>query len=258
MLAALVGCSGGQAAKEAPKTPLDKIQGKAQVLVEPASATDAAVNAGGPSIYILEGTHRYRLFVRAPVEVTDGKDYVAEGIYAQKAIDEIGDPDQGKNGYPLESSCEHIVRKAWNNISFDAVEPTASVVRARVKRYPARPLFLVAHIRPATSADAAARSQNDFAGEEDTAPEVSIAPEKMRGTLIEGAAVQKAPLWEPEGGTANCKVLISSKGKIAHLETGAQLCEYTDWSQFKFQPPIQNGHPVQVNTEVEVRFEPRK
>jgi hypothetical protein len=75
-------------------------------------------------VHILEGRHRYRLFLRTPVEVADGKEYVAEGIYAQKAIDEIGDSDQGKNGCPLESSCEHIVRKAWTNVSFDAGRPT--------------------------------------------------------------------------------------------------------------------------------------
>jgi len=30
------------------------------------------------------------------------------------------------------------------------------------------------------------------------------------------------------------------------------------WSEFRYQPRLQGGHPVQVNTEVEVRFEPRK
>jgi hypothetical protein len=30
------------------------------------------------------------------------------------------------------------------------------------------------------------------------------------------------------------------------------------WSQFRYQPPVQNGHPVKVSTEVEVRFDPRK
>ena len=33
---------------------------------------------------------------------------IAEGVYAQKAIDEIGDPDQAKNGYPLQSNCERM------------------------------------------------------------------------------------------------------------------------------------------------------
>lgn len=259
MLAVLVGCSSEQTAKESQKVALDKIQGKAQVLVESTSATDAAINADGPSIYLLEGTHRYRLFVRAPVEVVDGKEYVAEGIYAQKAIDEIGDPDQGRNGYPLESSCEHAVRKAWVNLSFDAIEPTASVVRDRVKRYPARPLFLLTRIRPATSTDAASgEAQKDSAVDGDNVPEVSVAADKQRAFLIEGPAVQTAPLWEPAGETVSCKVLINSKGKIARLETGAQLCEMTEWSQFRFQPPVQGGHPVQVRTEAAVRFDPRK
>jgi hypothetical protein len=259
MLAVLGGCSSERTAKESKGPGLDRIQGKAQVSVESTGATDAAMNAGGPSIYLLEGTRRYRLYVTTPVEVADGKEYVAEGIYAQKAIDEIGDPDQGKNGYPLESSCEHIVRKAWANISFDAVEPTASVVRARVKRYPARPLFLVTRIRPVTSTDTASADSNKGAAvEEDNSPEVSVAADKQRASLIEGPTTQKAPLWEPTGGTASCKVLINSKGKIAHLETGAQLCEAVDWSQFRFQPTVQGGHPVQVRTEVEVRFEPQK
>jgi len=258
-LAAYSGCSGERTAKQSQQHPLDKIQGKAQVLVESTDATNVALNAGGPSVYLLQGTHRYRLFLRTPVEIIDGKEYVAEGIHAQKAIDEIGDPDQGKNGYPLESSCEHIVRKAWTNLSFDAVEPTAAVVRARVKRYPARPLFLVAQIRPATSTDAvSAEPKNDAPAEDDSSPEVSVAAQKQRAFLIEGPTVQMAPLWEPAGGTASCKVLINSKGKIARLETGAQLCETVEWSQFRFQPPVQNGHPIQVRTEFEVRFDPRK
>src|ERR1035438_2966849 len=45
-------------------TKLDRIQGKAQVLVESGGAEDAALNAGGPSVYLWEGTHRYRLFLR--------------------------------------------------------------------------------------------------------------------------------------------------------------------------------------------------
>ena len=259
ILAALGGCSSQRAAKESPKPALDSIQGKAQVLVESNGATDAALNAGGSSVYLLQGTHRYRLFVRTPVDVVNGKEYVAEGIYAQKAIDEIGDPDQGKNGYPLQSSCEHIVRRAWVNISFDSVEPTASIVRARVKRYPARPLFLVTRIRPAASTDVVSEEPpNEDAVDAESVPEVSVAADKERASLIEGPAVQKAPLWEPEGGTASCKVLINSKGRIARLDTGAQLCETVDWSKFRFQPPTQAGKPVQVKTEVEVRFDPRQ
>ena len=75
-------------------------------------------------MYLWEGDRRYRLFLRTAVDVVHGNEYVAEGIYAQKAIDEIGDPDQGKNGYPLQSSCERVVRMAWNELPFDEVDPT--------------------------------------------------------------------------------------------------------------------------------------
>ena len=44
----------------------------------------------------------------------------------------------------------------------------------------------------------------------------------------------------------------------AMIKSGAQLCETVPWSQFRYRPTVQGGHPVQVKTEVEVRFEPRK
>jgi hypothetical protein len=262
-LAALAGCS-SQPAKESKKagTAPDRIQGKAQVMVEASGASDAALNAGGPSVYIREGDHRYRLFLRTAVEVVDRKEYVAEGVYAQKAIDDIGDPDQGKNGYPLQSSCERVVKMAWSNLlSFDAFDADTSLLCARVKRYPARPIFLVMRIRPATSADSSAASaepKKDAAAEEKDVPEVSVAADKQRAFLIEGPTVQTAPLWEPAGGTVSCKVVIGPDGKISSLETGVQLCETVPWSQFRYQPPVQGGHPVTVRTEVEVRFDPRK
>ena len=95
-LAGLGGCSREPAAKESKKagTAPDRIQGKAQVLAVSTPA-DAALNAGGPSLYLWDGVRRYRLFVRRAVQVDHGKEYIAEGVYAQKAIDEIGDPDQG-------------------------------------------------------------------------------------------------------------------------------------------------------------------
>jgi hypothetical protein len=263
-LAALGSCSGERPAKESQKagTALDRIQGKAQVLVESGGATDAALNAGGSSVYLREGERRYRLFLRTPVEIVDGKEYIAEGVYAQKAIDEIGDPDQGKNGYPLESSCRRAVTRAWpNNLSFDVIDATVSLVRARVKRYPARPLFLVARIRPVTSPESStvsAEPNKNAAVEDQNIPEVSVAADKQRAFLIEGPTVQTAPLWEPAGGTVRCKVVINPEGKISELETGAQLCETVTWSQFRYQPPVERGHPVKVETEVEVRFEPRK
>ena len=262
-LAALGGCSSEPPAKDSKKagTPLDRIQGKAQVLVESNGTTDTALNAGGPSVYLSEGMHRYRLFLKTPVEVTDGSEYIAEGVLAQKAIDEIGDPDQGKNGYPLESSCRHVVTRAWPNLSFDTIDAYVSLVRARVKRYPARPLFLVTRIQPATSGEssaASAEAKKNAAVEEKDIPEVSVAADKQRALLIEGPAVQAAPLWEPAGGTVRCKVVINPEGKIAELATGVQLCETVQWSQFRYQPPVKGGHPVTVRTEVEVRFEPRK
>jgi hypothetical protein len=256
-LAALGGCSSPSTGKDSKKagTAPDKIQGKAQVLVESGGATDAALNAGGPSVYLWEGTHRYRLFLRTPVEVVHGDEYIAEGIYAQKAIDDIGDPDQGKHGYPLQSSCESVVEKAWSGLPFDESEADATVLRTRIQRYPARPVFLVTRLRAVTPDSAA---KKDTAAEDKNIPEVPVPADKQRALLIEGPTVQPAPLWQPEGGTVRCKIIIDKEGKISDLETGAQLCESVPWSQFRYQPPVQGGHPVKVSTEVEVRFEPRK
>jgi hypothetical protein len=261
-LAALAACS-SQSADNKPKkawTPPDKIQGKAQVLLESTGATDAALNAGGSSVYIWEGPRRYRLFLRTPVEVVHGDQYVVEGVYAQKAIDDAGDPDQGKNGYPLPASCDHVVRMAWSGLSMDAIDADASLVCGRVKRYPARPLFLVSKIRPATAEETAASAdtQKDSAVTEKDIPEITVPAEKQRAALLAGPTVQPAPLWDPAGGTVRCKVDIDTKGKIYELETGAQFCEAVPWSQFRYQPQVQGGHPVKVRTEVEVRFEPRK
>lgn len=253
---ALAGCSSTPPAKKA-ETPLDKIQGKAQVqvLVQP-SAADTALNAGGPSVYLWEGLRRYRLFLRTPVEVTAGKEYIAEGIYAQKLIDGIGDPDNGKNGYPLPASCEKVVTTAWPGLAFDVTDGHSSVLRATVSRYPARPVFLVVRLTPVESKDASGKAAKE--NEDEDLKEISVPAEKERTQMIEGPTVQPAPLWEPGGGTASCKVLIGKDGKIDSLETGAQLCEAVPWSKFRFQPPVQAGHPVKVRTEVEVRYEPRK
>jgi hypothetical protein len=262
-LAALGGCSSQPSAKESKKagTAPDRIQGKAQVLVESGGAADAALNAGGPSVYLWEGAHRYRLFLRTAVDVVHGSEYIAEGVYAQKAIDELGDPDQGKNGYPLQSSCERVVRMAWSGLPFDVIDTHTSALRAMVQRYPARSVFLVTRIRPVTSTESgtvSAEPKKDAAVEEKNIPEISVAGDKQRAFLIEGPTVQTAPLWEPAGGTVRCKVVINPEGKISELETGAQLCETVPWSQFRYQPPVQGRHPVKVRTEVEVRFEPRK
>lgn len=255
MLAILADCS-SEPAKDSKKAavPLDKIQGKAQVqtLVQP-TAADNALNAGGPSVYLWEGLRRYRLFMKTPVEVTADKEYIAEGIYAQKMIDGIGDPDGGKNGYPLPASCERVVTTAWPGLAFDITDGHSSVLRSTIKRYPARPVFLVVRLTPVDSKAAPAKKDED-----EDLKEISLPPEKEKAQLIEGPTVQPAPLWEPGGGTASCKVVIGKDGKIESLETGAQLCEAAPLDKFRFQPPVQGGKPVKVRTEVEVRYEPRK
>src|SRR5271166_3926622 len=109
VLAGLAGCSSEPSTRQAAAAK-DKIQGKAQVVLTESTALDASLNAGGPSVYLVDGLNRYRLFFNKSSEVQPGKEYVAEGVYAQKAIDAMGDPDNGKNGYPLESSCDTVVR----------------------------------------------------------------------------------------------------------------------------------------------------
>jgi len=259
-LAGLSGCSGGPSANEsrkAARTP-DRIQGKVQEITWETTATDVALNAGGPSVYLLDGLHRYRLFFRTAHEVDPSKEYVAEGVYAQKVIDEIGDPDQGKNGYPLPSSCDHVVRMAWPGLAMDVTDSDAKTVWARVKRYPARPLFLVTRLTPVTPKESGAAEAKKGAGAEEDTREVSVAADKQRALLIEGPAVQTAPLWEPAGRTVRCKLVIGKDGRVSELETGEQLCESVPWSQFLYKPTVRGGHPVKVETEVEVRFEPRK
>jgi hypothetical protein len=218
------------------------------------SALDAALNAGGPSVYLVDGLTRYRLFFEKPFEVEGGKRYTAEGIYAQKAIDAIGDPDQGKNGYPLTASCSRVIRMAWPGLAFDATDSYSSSLRAKVNRFPARPVFLVTAIQPVVE-DAKTKEP---AGDEKAAPSVSVPADKLRALLVEGPASLGAPLWEPSGGTAHCKVVIDEEGKVAELLSGAQLCEATPWSQFRYKPTLKGGHPVRVSSEVDVRFDPRK
>ena len=250
------GCSSKPSADEAKKAAAvpDKIEGKAQILEESGGAIDHTLNAGGASsVYIWEGVRRYRLFLRTAAEVAHGKEYIVEGINAQKAIDELGDPDQGQHGYPLLESCAHVVRKAWPGLSFDEVDSYAAALRARVQRYPARPVFLVKRIALAPAGSVSAESKKDT-----NIPEVSVAADKQKTLLIEGPTVQQAPLWQPAGGTARCKVIIGPDGKIDELNTGAQLCESVPWPQFRYQPTVQAGQPVKVSTEVEVRFDPRK
>ncbi len=251
LVVTLAGCSSEPSAKPA-AAPLDKIQGKALVLLNESTALDAALNAGGPSVYLVDGLHRYRLFFNKASQVEPGKEYTAEGIYAQKAIDAIGDPSQGKNGYPLAASCDRVVKMAWPGLAFDVTDSYSSSLRAKVNRFPARPVFLVTRIEPAD----APKKETDAAGKE--APTIPVPAEKQRALLAEGPTVLPAPLWEPTGGTARCKVVIDEQGKIAELDSGSQLCETVPWSQFRYQPTLKAGHPVRVNTEVEVRFDPQK
>jgi hypothetical protein len=251
-LAGLAGCSSAPPTKQAAPAP-DKIQGKAQVVLTEATQLDASLNGGGPSVYLVDGLNRYRLFFNKASEVKPGQEYVAEGVYAQKAIDAIGDPDQGKKGYPLASSCDSVVRMAWPALAFDVVDSYSNSLRAKVQRFPARPVFLVTGIQPVTKP-----TKDVEDAEKEDAPNVSVPADKQRALLVEGPTAQAAPLWEPSGGTARCKVVIDEKGKIAELDSGAQLCETVPWSQFRYQPTVKGGHPVSVNTEVEVRFDPRK
>jgi len=254
----LAGCSSKPPVKPAAAAP-DKIQGKAQVVLTETNALDTSLNAGGPSVYLLvDGLNRYRLFFNKASQVDPGKEYIAEGVYAQKAIDAMGDPDQGKNGYPLESSCDTVVRTAWPGLSFDMTDSYSASLRAKVKRYPARPVFLVTRIEPVTGDAASAKQKKDDEAAEKEAPTVSVPADKQRALLVEGPTVLPAPLWEPTGGTVRCKVGIDEKGKIVELNSGAQLCETVPWSQFSYKPTVKGGHPARVDTEVEVRFDPRK
>jgi hypothetical protein len=256
-LVGLAGCSSEPTKVSKQATPPDKIQGKALILDE-STASDAAMNAGGPSVYLVDGLNRYRLFFNKAFQVEAGKEYMAEGVYAQKAIDAIGDPDNGKNGYPLQSSCDRVVRMAWPGLAFDMTDSHVTTLRAKVKRYPARAVFLVTSIQPATSAADSAKQKKDTGAGEKEAPELSVPADKQRALLTEGPTVLPAPLWEPTGGTARCKVVIDEEGKIAELNSGAQLCETVPWSQFRYKPTVKGGKPIRVNTEAEVRFEARK
>jgi hypothetical protein len=249
-LAGLAGCSNAPPKKQASA---DKIHGKAQIVTSETSALDASMNADGPSVYLLDGLNRYRLFFHQPFQIDPGKEYVVEGVLAQKAIDSIGDPDQGKNGYPLESSCSTVVNMAWPGLALDLADGYSRSLRDRVRRYPARPVFLVTKIEPAGSA----KETENAAAADNEAP-VSVPADKQRALLIDGPTTLPAPLWEPSGGTVQCKVMINGQGKVAELNSGSQLCEAVPWSQFRYKPTVKSGHPIEVNTEVEVTFAAHK
>ena len=262
-LAGLGGCSSqpsGNESKKAAAAP-DKIQGKAQVVLSETAASDTALNAGGPSVYLLDGANRYRLFFNTATQIEPGKEYIAEGVNAQKAIDEIGDPDQGKNGYPLQSSCDRVVRTAWPGLAFDVTDLHSSALRRRVKRYPARPVFLVTRIAPVTADERAAQpaaAKKDVKSQKKDIPEISVPAEKQRALLVEGPDSSNRAALGSGRRDSQCKVVIGQDGRISELESGSQFCEAVPWSKFRYQPTVQRGQPVKVNTEIEVRFEPRK
>ena len=64
------------------------------------------------------------------------------------------------------------------------------------------------------------------------------------------------PLSKTQGRSIESRVVIDEEGKIAELDSGAQLCETVRCSQFRYAPTVKGCHPVRVNTEVEVRFDP--
>jgi len=254
ILAVLTGCSNGPAStsKGPAKAAPDRIQGKSQVVLTETTATDTALNADGPSVYLIDGLRRYRLFFNKATPVEAGKEYIAEGVYAQKAIDAIGDPDQGKNGYPLQSSCDQVIRTTWPGMAFDVTDADTTALCAKVKRFPARAVFLVTKLSEVASEEKKAGAS----GKEP--PEVSVPADKQSAMLISGPTSLPAPLWARDGGTVSCKVEIDEKGKIAEMDTGMQLCESVDWSQFSYKPTLKGGKPAEVKTEVAVKFEPRK
>src|SRR5580700_3222644 len=172
-LAGLAGCSSEPPAKQTSIVP-DKIQGKALVVVNESIASETALNAGGPSVYLVEGLNRYRLFFNKAYEVQPEQEYIAEGFYAQKAIDAMGDPDQGKNGYPLEASCGRVVKMAWPGLPFDATDSYSNSLRAKVRRFPARPVFLVTRIEAVTSTTDSAKQKKDAAARAKTAAGVAV------------------------------------------------------------------------------------
>jgi hypothetical protein len=252
LAAGLAGCGGQNSTKEGkpPAAALHQIRGVLQA-VPASTGADSALNAGGDSLYLRQGVKRYRLFLKAPLDAAPGTEYIAEGIEAQKAIDEIGDPDRGRKTYPLPASCQRVIRMAWGSQSIDLADGQASVLRAQINRYPARTIFLVTKLTPAPDAKKADEEEKEL-------PSISVPAAKQSALKISGPTSQPAPLWAPDGGLAKCKVIIDEKGKISELETGIQLCEAVKWSEFSYPPPVQGGKPVRVKTEVEVKFDAAK
>ncbi len=142
-------------------------------------------------------------------------------------------------------------------LAFDVTDGYINSLKSKVKRYPARHVFLVTKIE-AVPSDADSAKKKDAAAPKKEAPEITVPAAKQTALLIDAPKSLPAPLWEPNGGTAHCKVVIDEEGKIAELDSGAQLCEAVTWSQFRYKPTLKGGHPVKVDTEVDVAFDPRK
>jgi hypothetical protein len=164
-----------------------------------------------------------------------GSEYVVEGVNAPKVIDDIGHADMGRNGFPLLAA---TVSSGWRRADCPLMKSTrASVLRAAVKRYPARPVFLVVRMRPATQEESAASADRAAGakGNHENAAEVSVEAQKQSASLIAGPTVLTAPLCEPGGGTVRCQVMIDTEGKTAELRTGMQLTEVVPWSEFRYR-----------------------
>jgi hypothetical protein len=111
-------------------------------------------------------------------------------------------------------------------LAFDVTDSHTKSLRAKVKRFPARPVFLVTRIQPATSGADSAKQKNETEAEQKDAPTISVPADKQRVLLVEGPSVLTASLWEPSGGTVRCKVVTDEQGKIAELDSGAQPAWY--------------------------------
>ena len=202
----------------------DRIQGKIQVLAQAFGSADASLNEGSPVVYLWQGVRRYTLYFRKPIDVVQGNEYVVEGVNAQRVIDEIGDPDGGRNGYPLLSSCERVVRMAWSGLPFDEIDGRASALRARVKRYPARPLFLVTKIRPVTPGEgggASSEPKKEAADAGKKIPEVSVAADR----LLSGWRMTRSELRRRQRTVAAVSAprALHSRHSVARLEAHLHL-----------------------------------
>jgi hypothetical protein len=129
----------------------------------------------------------------------------------------------------------------------------ATALRTTIQRHPARPVFLVTKLTPVTP-DTTADRKKESADEKP----VEVPGDKQKALLIDGPTVLKAPLWAPDAATLKCSIVIDGEGKVSDVQTGKQLCESVPWEKFSYKPTAQGGHPVKVQTDVEVKFEALK